>query len=293
MSRHFSMKTLGLVLIALGLVAMLVAVPRMVARMEARDPGDLTWFLDPITTQSFDYRGIPVRVAVDEPEGYREQELPIEAALLPREERAAARIEWRGEQYEILIEGLDDPRLPELLRFDDWMRVLVMAIGPRTREDLINGLESGDVQPRLVVATRLPPADYDPKSWGLVRRAEWRYKFVELLADGQAPASDASTVIDGVFGVAEGTYREIDDLGSPTIRAERGREGDHWMYAAMLQITPTSLYRSTGRNRPIQDSFGALGWTWTITLAGGLAIVVGVTLLLASPDPALRATRNA
>ncbi|MEM8835564.1 MAG: hypothetical protein AAGD00_07070 [Planctomycetota bacterium] len=293
MSRLVSMKTLGLALIALGLAAMLVAVPRMVARMEARDPGDLTWFLDPITTQSFDYRGLPVRIEVIEPESYRDQELPIEAALLPRKERALARIEWRGERFEIPIEGLDDPRLPELLRFDDWMRVLVMAIGPRTREDLINGLESGDVQPRLVIATRLPPEDYDPKSWGLVRRAEWRYTFVELLAEGQAPASETSRVIDGVFGLAEGTYREIDDLGSPTIRAERGREGDHWMYASMLQITPTALYRSTGRNRPIQDSFGALGWTWTVTLAGGLALVVGITLLIASPDPALRATGDA
>ncbi|MBL8745588.1 MAG: hypothetical protein JNK58_04435, partial [Phycisphaerae bacterium] len=188
--------------------------------------------------------------------------------------RPVLEIRWRDEVSRVEIEeGIrDDPRLPGLLRHDDWLRILVMAEGARSREELDRGIADGTIHPRLIIAMRFPAKDFDPGSWGTVRRKEWRYRFLELLPESRSPEKTHEWF--------EGTYGELDRLGDPTYVKESGRQSEAWKYAAMQHVTPSLLFRS--RNRSIDDAMLAMGWTWPVAGLSVMGLVVGSILLAIS-----------
>lgn len=244
--------------IAASVLGLVIAAPPMVARLSERD-NHLVWLHRAITSTEFDYRGHPGRV------------LTLPAA---RADGAGApdrvALEWRGQRAEFGIEPGTrvEPRLPGLLAHEDWLKVLVLAEGARTEHDIQRGVEAGEIVPRLVVAMRRPAEGYDPQSWGLVRRREWRYRLVELLPDGPAESS---------IRVTDSTYAELDKLGNAAWRRDQGREGDAWMFAAMQQVTPSTLFRT--RSRPVDEAMRSMGWTWSVAGVSMTALIAGVLVV--------------
>ncbi len=220
----------------------------------------LVWFEKPIEAQEFVFLSEPVMVSVDEGES------GIGGAGDGGARGRALLVEFRGRRIEFPIEPgmLDDPRLPGLKRFDDWLRVVPMVTGARTQEEVRKGLADGSLNPRLLVAVRMPAEGYDPESWGLVRRKDWRYRFA--LLDARAPMEEAVTE-------SEGVYSDLDLLGDPGYRRAKGREEEVWKFHAMLQVTPATAYRS--KNRPLAEAMGVMGWTWTLSGLSIMAIMGG------------------
>lgn len=251
---------IGLTLSTLGVVGLSVSAAAMASRLSHRNLG-VVWFGQPFSDPKFKYADLPVEIETLDPDASGSQ--------------ARLRIAWRGESLIFDLEpGMrDDPRLPGLLRHDDWLRVLVMAQGERDEQELERAIERGEINPRLIISMRLPAKDFEPGSWGAVRRKEWRYRFVELLPPSVSP--------DRAFEVIESTYAELDRLGDPVYRAANQREGEAWKYYAMQHVTPPTLVRA--KSRPIAGAMEAMGWTWPASAASIVLIVSGLaTLGLAS-----------
>lgn len=255
MNRLTSPRAIGLLLAFLGIVGLSVSLPAMARRLSNRGL-PVVWFAEPIGEETFKFAGEPVEVRTVE---------PPDGSARPR-----VQIDYRGrsESFEIEEGTREDPRLPGLLRHDDWLRVLLLAEGASSEADLDAGIARGDIRPRLVIAMRLPAEGFEPGSWGAVRRKEWRYRFVELLP--------ASTSPDQAMRTIETTYAEIDALGDPSLQRDSERRGDVWQYYAMQHVTPPTLVRS--RNRPIDDAMQAMGWTWPAAGFGVVGLVAGLVL---------------
>lgn len=253
------LRLIGLLLTLASTIGLIASIPAMADRLSHRDLG-VVWFNEPITDPEFRFHGEQVRILT----------------LAGDEAGAQGRLEihWRDETRSFEIEeGMrDDPRLPGLLRHDDWLRVLVMAQGARSEQELTAGLADGTIHARLIVVMRLPAAGFDPGSWGSVRRKEWRYRFVELLPREVSP--------DRAFDLMESTYAELDPLGDPKYLKQSGRAHEAWKYAAMQQVTPATLIRS--KSRPIDDAMQAMGWTWTVAGLSVMGLVVGVVMMAIS-----------
>lgn len=151
-------RRLGLVLVALSIVGLAVSIPAMARRLAGRNTA-VVWFDEPVTTPKFKFAGQPVSVETVEATDARP---------------ARIQISWRGKTVEFPIEpGTDqDPRLPGLLRHEDWMSVLLFAQGASSEEELQRKLADGEITPRLVVGMRLPAPGVDPDTWGKARKRD-------------------------------------------------------------------------------------------------------------------------
>lgn len=246
---------------ALIVVSLAVFVPAIIAIADRLDDRrvPLVWFLDPILSHDFAYRGEPLHVEDTTIINDRGEEQP------------AVSIEYRGEKTLIPVEARDE-RLPDLLKYENWMEILPMVEGrgARSTEQIEEKLAAGETEGQLIVATRHTPEDYDPGSWGLVRRKDWRYVFYEFLHD--APPEQS-------VRVREGTYRELEELVDPDIREELGREDDLWMYYAMIQVTPSRYYP---KNKQVDESIAAMGWSWPAAGVSILGFIAGAMLIAVS-----------
>ncbi|MDX2114438.1 MAG: hypothetical protein SFZ24_02290 [Planctomycetota bacterium] len=253
----------GLAMMLFGLLSVGVAVPFMASRLSHRDI-PIVYFTQPGVSPQFEFRGEPGEVRTIDP--------PADQP----ETRSVIEIHWRGEvlRYEIEPGMRDETRLPGLLRHEDWLRVLIMAEGARSDVEIMQGVQEGRIEPRLIITMRRPAEDYEPGSWGDVRRKEWRYRFIELLPPGKAGADGS------VFSVSESTYGELDKLADRKYRAEHGLQDEVWKYFAMQHVTPPTLVRA--RSRPIAEAMQAMGWTWPVGGIGIMVFVVGAVAFGAS-----------
>jgi len=264
-------RTLGLVLVVASLALLVVSVIVMARRLSTRQDlaeRPMVWFNEAVNAQSFIFHGEPIEVrtiAADQT-----------GTTGPG---PAVEISYRGVTERLEIGGRDEERFPGLMRHEDWLRVMPMAEGrARSQDDLIQMLRNGKVRPRMVVAARYPAAGYDPGSWGLVRRRDWRYVFLEFKPDG-AP--------EEAIERAETTYREIEQLFAPGPRdkpvlgiTEAEKLARQWQYYAMLQVTPAPLYRA--KDKVVEQGMSAMGWTWPSAAAGVIGLMIGGTLVLST-----------
>ncbi len=259
------LRIIGAVLTLCSLGGLGVSIPVMMLRLSARETPAII-YSQPIASPQFDFRGRTLSLSVIEPAGTETDASATDSAK-------TLRVEWRGRTFEMPIEvGLhDDPRLPGLLRFEDWLRVLLVAEGAVAREDLERMIEQGSVVPRLVIVMRLPAEGFDPGSWGLVRRREWRYRFVELKAEG-AP--------EEAIQVSEESYRELERLGDPAYARAIGRQDQVWKHHGMLHVTSPTLVRS--RNKPMEEAMNAMGWTWPTAWGSVFGLTAGCGLMAAA-----------
>jgi len=260
-----STRTIGITLCVVSLALLIPSVFALASRLEGRLV-PIVWFLDPILDYDFAYRGDPLHV--------QDTTLTNDDGT----ERPAVTVTYRGRDTLIPIETMDD-RLPILQKYEYWMTILPMAEGgnARSADEIEQRITAGTIKPRLIIATRHTPEEYDSGSWGLVRRKDWIYRFYEFIHD--VPVEES-------VSITSGTYRELEKLVDPDERAKDNREGDLWMYHAMIRVTPPNYFP---KNKQVDESIAAMGWAWPIARFSILGIVGGVMLILMStirtPDP--------
>lgn len=267
------LRVIGWSLLALSVLALAAALAAMAIRLIQHQPHETrptVWFQEPITSMQ-------TYIVRREPHG--QSSLPLRFEVL--EHHAAdpqddvLRLHWRGQTYDLPTLGRDDPRLPGLLRFNDWLRVVQMVQAvDLSQTELQQAVYAGKLQPRLLVAARYPAAGFNPGSWGLVRRQDWPYRFIELKKQG--PAADS-------IEVTQRTYRQLEDTffpgphSDPVQISQAARQATYWQHEAMLLVTPATLYRA--RNKQVQASMRPLGWTWPVAGVAVMGIMLGATLI--------------
>ncbi len=226
-------RIIGGAIILAGAAMLAFALPAMTARLRERSETapPVRWFVETVYDDEFRYHGHPVelRTVSDGPEAFVE-------------------VHWMGAVERLPVTGRDDPRLPELMRHADWLRVLQMVKvrGGQTPDE---ALATPEGEHRVVVASRAPDEGLSENKRGKMRRNAWKYTFVRLLPEGGVDRSSAF----------------LPQLEQRT-----------WQHAAALEVTNTP-------RRPaaelVDDGFGALGWTWPVGGIGVLLLFVGAMVV--------------
>jgi len=264
-------KRVGLIVLALSVIGLVGASFAMSMRLKGR-PITPVFFLSRIADTRFGYLNEPVEVVrlsaevADENSG-REWW----ARGLP-----ALRVLYRGGFTDFPIVGDQPDRLPGLLGYETWFKVLPMVTGERTPKDVEEKLARGEIHSRVIVAARYPAPGFDEGSTGLVRRSEWVYRLAELNPQGPEP-----------FTVVEKTYAELDALHTPGkwtakrhpewVKTGEEREHDLWMHYAMQQVTPAPYLRA--KDRTLDAALKAMGWTWPAAGVCVVGILAGLLML--------------
>ncbi len=247
------LRAAAVVVLVLSLVGLAVSSLSMLDRLGDRVV-PVVYFHDPILDDALTFASEPVAI-----------ERLAEPDVL--------RVSYRGDHVDFTVVD-EDERLPGLLGYREWFRVMPMFTGIRSTQEIVEQYERGEAKPRMVVAARYTPEGYDEGSWGMVRRKEWRYRIAEL---HPPPAEDPVTVV-------EKTYEELDALLAPgpytppeLVPSEEVRERDLWMHYAMRQVTPTPFFRA--KDKSMDTALAAMSWTWPVAGICVLGVAVsGLTL---------------
>jgi len=236
-----AMRIVGLSLVAVSVLGLIVSVPAMASRLAERAAKGprAQWYVQRLFDESFSFAGEIVEFEnVDSPQG------PMLS------------VRWGDDVQTIPVTGVQDERLPELLRHDDWLRTLQMvhAEGGEDPDELI---EQGEGDYKLVVVARSVEPGFDPGAKGA-----WRYIFLEM-----KPGADEMVRSQSTF---------------------KALEPGTWQYAAAMQVTPRqALAPTAGAPRPPkapegEGGFEPLGWTWTVAGFSLFFLTIGATLFAAS-----------
>ncbi len=286
---------LGLILLVGGAAAFAFAAYQMKDRLGGRRV-PIVWFPgERIIRNEFDFRqDHRVIIRAVDPE-----------AAAGQKEAETLRITFRGQTFDLPVKGHDDIRLPGLERFSDWLLVTPVVDGLTNDDDVSEAVREGRVTPRLIVVARYPAPDFDPDTWGTVRRSEWEYWFVELRTDGPDEQAIAVTkrsyrALQGIAEQLLGQLDEVDDIRDirQVTSFERlyNKYGDddptdnasfpdtplvdlYWQYQAMLHVTPPLQYP---RTQVTDYGMRAMGWTWPTAGISALAMLLGAGLIAAS-----------
>jgi hypothetical protein len=231
------------------------------------------WFNTRIDAEKFDFLGVPCEVTLDPAPGTPNG--PDAHGKFPEGVKPALVVSWRGQTIRFDFGGRYDPRLPGMLKHEEWFRLLPMlASDGGSNEKLLEAMRNHEIKPRLIAAARYPAEGYDEGSWGLVRRREWRYRFAEFLPEG--PPEQSIKTWDTTYKsiervVAPGPYdKPVEGL------TEEQRREILWQYDAMIQVTPTTLFRA--KDKVVTEGMSAMSWTWPAAGLSVMGIVIGAML---------------
>lgn len=242
-------RAVGLTLL-LGSVALIgVSSVAMAFRLAERNQQDRpTPFATVVAAETeFEYGGVPFRLE------------PVEGPP------AQVEIAWGDETARLPVGGIDNESLPGLIRYVDWLSVMMVAEGVGRLGDVEDQVRSGEIPARLVVVARSAPPGMDPESWGAAKYKDAVYTFLELEPDGAMTRS-------------ERTYREL--------------AGDvySWRHVAAMKVTPGLNTPSSRSVSPIsypnyagvRQAMVAMGWTWPAFGVGALGTLTGLLVFLTS-----------
>ncbi|MCA9293942.1 MAG: hypothetical protein KDA20_09020 [Phycisphaerales bacterium] len=262
-------RRIGWVVLLLGIVGLAWSSWSMANRLKGR-PISPVFFASNIVEEKFNYLDKPIEIdRLAAPELDADPLRDWWAKGLD-----ALRISYRGAHVDFPIVGDQPDRLPGLLDYETWFKIMPMVTGERTPIDVAEKLARGEIHSRLVAVARYPAPGFEPGTTGLVRRSEWLYCLAEFHPDADPPIT-----------VVEKTYEELDALHTPGkwtairhpewVKQGADRERDLWMHYAMQQVTPAPFLRA--KDRTLDAALHAMGWTWP---AAGVCVLVLVTGLL-------------
>lgn len=272
------MRRVGLLLTIGSLVVIAFTMAEMFRRLAERDV-PMVWFGEPALGEEFEYLGRRVEVSATG----EKRAATDRSAAAPTQ----VTVSWRGGQAEFSIPVPIDDRLPGLLRYGDWFKIMPMALlphsGPGVVDGLLRGIQEGEVQPRLIIAVRQLPPGFDPETWGAVRRKAWSYIFFELFPEG--PEADAIRRTDR-------TYDELQDMAElffGTLDAEHGsvlkggperfareaiairdqfgeRPGDEALWIAAERVLADSASGAQASIKPLREELRSRFWQYQAML---------------------------
>jgi len=229
---------------------------------------------------------------------FQGREVEIDWDLDDRGE-GAVRVEYGDDTLSLPVAVPVEHDFPGLLRFRDWMRVLVFANSQRLSvEEFERGLDDGSIRLRCAVVTRVPDpevldrgplgdvldleVDEDDWGWGETMRHQWSFHFYELLPEGgfekttkQWPESWKSLYRRQVRAAQRGEQIPERDPNEFAY--------GQWQHDAALRVSP----RAPGISKERQALRNA-GWSLPAVAAGILGVAIGLAFAFA-PERSRRA----
>lgn len=213
------------------------------------------YFFKEILKRDFVYRGVPVHITDINP-GTPDWHLNVA---------------YGDENLRLRVAVPGNPKLPDLVAHNDWLRVLLFAEAHQTSAaELEKKVKQGEVPERLAIVTRSPLPGAERGKWQDVWKSGWAYDFYEF--------------DKGAFVHERYTY----PTGKPNRDPKPGQlPPDTWQFQAASAVTPQTQRPS---NRFTMDALNAAGWTlpaaaWsTMLLLGSIAIVVAPPRRRATPQ---------
>lgn len=209
-------------------------------------------------------------------------------------------VNYDGDELRLPVQVPSEHPFPGLQRHADWLRIQLFADGTGlTHEQFEQGIDSGEIQTRLVIVTRNPLSDEvregrfdletpDNWAWGEVRRDRWTFSFHELLAEG---GFESHTLRFPESGASFYRRKVNADLAGEPI-PER-REGElvegTWQFQAALRL----MNRRPGITTEQQALLNA-GWSLPAASASMILLMVFIAFALApSREQLARRIENA
>ncbi len=192
---------------------------------------------------------------------------------------------------ELVIPVTIPPRQPLPTLFDrqrEWMSLMILVDrAGMTLEEMESKIDSGEIEPRLILATRTPfgaEPTKDPKfdsiaveknwAWGEVRRDLWLFDFYEFNPNGTITAHEPLRWPEsGKSLLRRRNYAKL--KGEPIPDREPGEIVEYtWQYGAAIKLTP----------RPpaiTMENQGLLAAGWTLPTAAGSMLLMIVAIFFA------------
>ncbi len=194
---------------------------------------------------------------------------------------------------ELLLPVAIPPRheLPTLFdRQVDWMSMMLMADrSGMSLKELEAKVISGEVTPRLVIATRTPFGSEPTKekhfdsieheedwAWGESRRDLWRFNFYEMNQDGSITTHDPLRFPESGKSLQR-RQNNAKLKGEPIPERQEGEIVEYtWQYGAALKVSPRAP-AITFENQALR----AAGWTLPTAAASILILIASVFFAIA------------
>ena len=194
---------------------------------------------------------------------------------------------------ELLLPVVIPPRQPLPTIFDrqrEWMSMMIMADrAGMTLDAMESQIDSGEIVPRLILATRTPFGTESAKekrfdsieheknwSWGEVRRDLWLFDFYEMNPDGTITVHEPQRFPEsGKSLLRRQNYAKL--KGEPIPEREPGELVEYsWQYGAAIKLTPRPP-AITMENQALR----AAGWTLPTAAASVLILIASVFFAIA------------
>jgi hypothetical protein len=196
-------------------------------------------------------------------------------------------------QDELLLPVVIPPKQPLPTLFDrqrEWLSIMIMADrAGMTLDEMESKITSGEIVPRLILATRTPfgaePAKekrFDSieieknESWGEARRDLWLFDFYEMNPDGSITVHDPKRFPEsGKSLQRRQNYAKLKGEPIPQRDAEDLIEYS-WQYGAAIKLTPRPP-AITMENQALRNA----GWTLPTAAASILVLIASIFFAIA------------
>lgn len=231
---------------ALGLGLSVYAMATRIAEHNQRERK--VYFFKEIRKPDFVFKGVPVHITDIDP-GTPNWHLNVA---------------YGPENLRLKVTVPGNPKLPDLVAHNDWLRVLLFAEARHmTGAALEEKVRDGEVPERLAIVTRSPLPGAEPGKWQDVWKSGWAYDFYEF--------------VDGRFVHERYTY----PTGKPNRDPKPGQlPVDTWQFQAASSVTPQT---QRPNNRFTMDALNAAGWLLPAAAWCTMLLVASVAIVVAPP----------
>ncbi|MBO6513757.1 MAG: hypothetical protein JJ974_07320 [Phycisphaerales bacterium] len=239
-------------------------------------------------------RGAPLFSFRDvQEEAFLFQDHPFTIKEVTVDEQPYVRITYAEEI--LLLPVTVPPKQPLPTVFDrqrEWLSIMIMADRAGiTLDEMESKIDSGEITPRLIVATRTPfgaePAKekrFDSieheqnESWGEVRRDLWEFDFYEMNPDGTITVHEPKRFPESGKSLARRqNYAKL--KGEPIPQRDPQDLVEYsWQYGAAIKLTPRPP-AITMENQALRNA----GWSLPAAAASILTLIASIFFAIAPP----------
>lgn len=202
-------------------------------------------YFESLNTREFTFAGHPATIT-DE---------------LDQDGRGEVIVQYGEDQLRLRVTIPNPYPQPELQTHENWLRLLLFARAEGIGFDrLREKLRDGEIQERLVLVKRIPPQGWDERTFGQVRRRDWRFGFYEFLPEGGFRKQELK------YPESERAYQRRVDRARREGREPPPRDPDElkegtWQFDAALMVMPAGS--APGRTFT-RDALVSAGWSWPV-----------------------------